>query len=263
MEEKIWSFFEEESDEEISDAHCAEELQLQEALQASFASLQMISSNQEEEEEAESSGFFCGICMERKESSEIFKNNNTTCSHSFCSLCIGEYVQSRIDLNLPPGTCPDPDRNCPATIDLSSCKSILPEAAIAKWERWLTQSSVDASQIIYCPYGDCSEMFVYEDEEITEAECSFCRRLFCAQCRVPWHADQDCEEFRESEGDVEVEEMARNFKWMKCPHCNRVVDKIDGCIHITCWCGLEFCYVCGSIWSEDHWDCQTENDIDD
>nr|GMC95944.1 probable E3 ubiquitin-protein ligase RNF217 [Ipomoea batatas] len=157
--------------------------------------------------------------MERKESSEIFKNNNNTCSHSFCSLCIGEYVQSRIDLNLPPGTCPDPDRNCPATIDLSSCKSILPEAAIAKWERWLTQSS----------------------------------------CRVPWHADQDCEEFRESEGDVEVEEMARNFKWMKCPHCNRVVDKIDGCIQ----CGLEFCYVCGSIWSEDHWDCQTENDIDD
>ena len=30
-----------------------------------------------------------------------------------------------------------------------------------------------------------------------------------------------------------------------CPHCAAFVQKAEGCRHITCKCGGEFCYICG------------------
>lgn len=35
----------------------------------------------------------------------------------------------------------------------------------------------------------------------------------------------------------------KNFK--QCPKCRRWVEKTQGCDHMTCRCGGEFCYKCG------------------
>ena len=34
-------------------------------------------------------------------------------------------------------------------------------------------------------------------EVVTGAECPSCHRLFCAQCKVPWHEKMSCNEFQE------------------------------------------------------------------
>ncbi|KAL3008630.1 hypothetical protein AAZX31_07G042800 [Glycine max] len=44
-------------------------------------------------------------------------------------------------------------------------------------------------------------------------------------------------------------ELAKNKCWRRCPKCNFYVEKVDGCKHITCRCGNEFCYACGSSWN--------------
>jgi len=38
----------------------------------------------------------------------------------------------------------------------------------------------------------------------------------------------------------------------KCPGCHIRVNKIDGCNHISCLCGTEFCYRCGKRGDADH-----------
>ena len=68
----------------------------------------------------------------------------------------------------------------------------------------------------YCPFPDCFEMMMAADdgggERVTQSECQVCRRLFCAQCGVSWHAGADCAAYkrdsaREDMMIVEVEEV--------------------------------------------------------
>ncbi|XP_058776097.1 uncharacterized protein LOC131650402 [Vicia villosa] len=52
-------------------------------------------------------------------------------------------------------------------------------------------------QCVNCPFNDCSVSLLYNGIEIvTNAECSNCRRLFCAQCKVPWHSGLNCQQFQ-------------------------------------------------------------------
>jgi len=41
-------------------------------------------------------------------------------------------------------------------------------------------------------------------------------------------------------------------KCKQCPGCKKWVEKNDGCDHITCLCGYEFCYRCGGKYPKCH-----------
>ena len=76
----------------------------------------------------------------------------------------------------------------------------------------------------YCPFKDCSAMMVADDDggDVTQSECQVCRRLFCAQCRVPWHAGVDCAAYRHRDTareDAMLMEMAAGRKWRRCSKC--------------------------------------------
>ncbi|CAN0923988.1 E3 ubiquitin-protein ligase RSL1 [Linum grandiflorum] len=102
-------------------------------------------------------------------------------------------------------------------------------------------------------------MLVYDDGNdgddevvITQSECPHCHRLFCARCRVPWHPEIDCDEFRrrikderEKEGDMMLVNLAGRKMWKRCPSCKFFVERTSGCRYIKCRCGIDFCYGCG------------------
>eukprot|EP00493_Phyllostaurus_siculus_P014559 UN14784 len=46
----------------------------------------------------------------------------------------------------------------------------------------------------------------------------------------------------------ETVQFCRQMGWMQCFECGHVVEKRGGCDHITCICGAQFCYMCGSKW---------------
>ncbi|RLN03079.1 hypothetical protein C2845_PM13G19010 [Panicum miliaceum] len=106
------------------------------------------------------------------------------------------------------------------------------------------------------PTRDCSAMMLVDDggdvRDVAEAGCPSCRRLFCARCAVaPWHAGVTCAEYKglrkgdSGKEDMLLLEMAKGRKWKRCPKCAFFVEKRDGCLHIRCRCGFEFCYGCG------------------
>ena len=51
--------------------------------------------------------------------------------------------------------------------------------------------------------------------------------------------------------NVIVEKNEKVEEWMKesgarrCNRCKFIVEKSQGCDHMTCRCGYEFCYICG------------------
>ncbi|XP_021294620.1 LOW QUALITY PROTEIN: E3 ubiquitin-protein ligase RNF144B-like [Herrania umbratica] len=190
-------------DEEVfplSDEKYTFELQLQEVLVSSaiFSSvptgstdLQMCqhfnfrkgSHKGKEKETADSSisqtqGGSCLICMDVKPTGQIFTSNSFT--HLFCTNCIGNHVAAKIQENILLIKCPE-----------LNCK------VFDRWENALCESLILGSQKFYCPFQDCSAMFVDDGgHHVVESECPNCHRLFCAKCKVAWHAGISCSEFQ-------------------------------------------------------------------
>ena len=145
----------------------------------------------------------------------------------------------KLQENISSVKCPDP--KCRGLLEPHCCRDIIPQEVFDRWENALCESLVLGSQKFYCPYKDCSAMLVDDGGEVvTASECPDCRRLFCAQCRVSWHAGIECRVFqnlnkdeRERE-DIMVMELAKKKNWRRCPHCKFYVDKVQGCLQITC-----------------------------
>ncbi|CAH2053733.1 unnamed protein product [Thlaspi arvense] len=201
---------------------------------------------------------YCMICMDEKPSSEIFPGN-TNCTHSYCTECTVRYVATKIEENVAMIKCPDVD--CTVLIEPYTCRDLIPKDVSERWDKGLCESLILSSEKVYCPFEDCPAMMVVDDDDqgsdakVTETECPSCHRLFCAQCKVTWHAGIGCEEFQrlgntkkkkssDEEDDVLIQ-MAKYKQRMRCPSCKFYVEKVDGCMHIKCRCGYKFCYRCG------------------
>ncbi|XP_058079253.1 E3 ubiquitin-protein ligase RSL1-like [Magnolia sinica] len=256
----------------ISDEKFAVELQLQEAIFSSILpylqrpSLEIKiepSSNKNKmtptksetlvkTERGESSGSFCNICTDLKDPHEMFVNKN--CSHVFCNNCISKHIAVKIQESIAMVLCPGFE--CKGVLEPDLCRPIIPTQVFDRWEAALSESMVLGSQRFYCPFKDCSVLLIDDGGDVvTQSECPNCRRLFCAQCKVTWHSGVSCEEYKglnedeKGRDDLMVMEVAKSKQWKRCSRCKFYVEKTEGCVHMTCRCGFQFCYQCGSDWS--------------
>ena len=179
----------------------------------------------------------CDICMDVIPDERKFKIQN--CSHIFCNGCIRRHVVAKIEGNKTVVRCPNP--NCKDVIEPEHCCSIIPKKVFDKWGDILCENVVVETQKFFCPFKDCSALLIRDgDEVVTSSECPHCNRLFCAQCKVSWHAGINCEEFKRSKrekgenGDSLVQKLAKKKGWRKCPKCRFYVERIAGCSLITC-----------------------------
>ncbi|KEH34164.1 zinc finger, C3HC4 type (RING finger) protein [Medicago truncatula] len=187
----------------------------------------------------ESSRSLCGICFDLKTDSDMFKRKS--CNHLFCVECISKYVVSQINNNVVKVTCPTP--NCFVKFEPRHLKHILPREFIDRWELAVYESKIALDQKTYCPFKNCSVLLVNDNNRgvvLTSCECPSCHRLFCAQCKVPWHAEMNCQEFqdlkrpkKEQDLDDKFLELANRKKWQRCPNCSIYVKRSDGCVNVT------------------------------
>lgn len=197
----------------------------------------------------------CKICLDYMSPSDLHRASGA-CTHSFCTACLTRYISAKIQDSNSDVKCPAED--CDIVLDPELFQDMLSKEAFEAWGAALCRSTVlGASNVCYCPFNDCSEIMVDErGDGVPESECPVCRRLFCAQCGVPWHAGISCAEYEQlapgdrGKDDMVVLEMAKGKKWRRCPRCKFLVEKHDGCVHITCRCRFEFCYGCGEQWTQ-------------
>ena len=185
--------------------------------------------------------FICEICVETKSGNESFSIKG--CDHAYCTECMAMYVASKLQDNITSIRCPVPE--CvEGLLEPEQCRSILPKDVFDRWGNALCEALIPGSQKFYCPFKDCSALLLDDTSEsgesIRESYCPNCLRMFCAQCKVPWHSGIDCAQFqklhqneRERE-DIMLLNLAQNKSWSRCPSCRFYVDKNQGCMFIKC-----------------------------
>ncbi|XP_037471860.1 uncharacterized protein LOC119346834, partial [Triticum dicoccoides] len=127
--------------------------------------------------------------------------------------------------------CPDP--GCKdGTLQPEACRDVIPTPMFQRWGATLCDMALEGLKF-YCPFNDCSTPLVDDHQDgnsvIRDVECPHCSRMFCAQCKVPWHDGVDCAEFQRLGKD----ERGREDLLLR-----KVVQESK--------CGHHFCYLYGS-----------------
>ncbi|KAK4709521.1 hypothetical protein R3W88_030446 [Solanum pinnatisectum] len=228
-----------------------------------FAREAMISQVEKVAETAASRNMYetCAICFEETNFGQIFSVDD--CRHRYCVSCMKQHVEVKLLHGIVP-KCPHAE--CNSDLKLDSCSNFLTPKLIDIMKQRIKEASIPVTEKVYCPYPKCSalmsksEVLEYSKGSFLGAErlgirkCTKCNGLFCVNCKVPWHYNIACNEYRKRNPnppeDLKLKTLAETNLWRQCVKCNHMIELAAGCYHITCRCGYEFCYTCGAPWMD-------------
>ncbi|XP_076886420.1 E3 ubiquitin-protein ligase RSL1-like isoform X2 [Bidens hawaiensis] len=198
----------------------------------------------------------CVICLDDKSVDQFFSSEG--CTHRFCYSCIKQHAEVKL-LN---GVLPKcPHEGCGNELRFESCEKFLNPKFTEMMRQRVKEESIPVTEKVNCPYPKCSALMSKTEalklprliDEVGAITCYKCHGNFCINCRVPWHNDMNCAEYKRRNPTLIVEESklkslaARNL-WRQCVKCKHMIELAAGCYHMTCRCGYEFCYTCGAEW---------------
>ncbi|KAH0263242.1 hypothetical protein KCU91_g12857, partial [Aureobasidium melanogenum] len=176
----------------------------------------------------------------------------TSCGHCYCGSCLSLVFNATIsDESLYPPRC------CAQTpIPIEHAKRFLDSG----FEETFRDKGVELNTIdrTYCSNPTCSAFILPEDYVRDRATCHKCWQRTCIVCKAPGH-EGDCP------ADLELAALlkyAEDMGWQRCYNCLSVVQRHNGCSHMECRCGANFCYNCGRrIFVEETTRCPCQNAV--
>ncbi|XP_031266504.1 E3 ubiquitin-protein ligase RNF144B-like [Pistacia vera] len=187
-----------------------------------------------QEEDDVDSSFTCEICIEPLSANKKFKNKNR-CVHPFCLDCIAKYIEVKIEDHTANIQCPG--LNCEQVLDPLSCRAIISPSVFSKWCDLLCDNYVLGFERSYCPGTNCMEVVVNEcGGNVKKSKCPNCRRFFCFQCKLAWHAGYGCAESRNmrDRNDILFGQLVERNTWTRCPDCGHCIELREGCKSVKC-----------------------------
>ncbi|XP_033511919.2 probable E3 ubiquitin-protein ligase ARI8 [Nicotiana tomentosiformis] len=104
----------------------------------------------------------------------------------------------------------------------------------------------------WCPAPGCKNAVKIFDilSENYDVICD-CSNVFCWNCLDENHRPIDCDTI--AKWRIRNLEEAENTNWIlaftkKCPKCKNAIEKNMGCMHMTCRCLYQFCWLCLEEW---------------
>lgn len=198
-----------------------------------------------------SAPFQCPICM-----SDIGAGEGVVlreCLHEFCRSCLEDHVSYSTE---PAIICPYMDNtySCSAPIPDREVKALAPQHYETYLQRSLATAEAQEHNSFHCRTPDCAGWCVYDDN-VNFFKCPICCRSNCLTCKAI-HEGMDCKQYQDdlkvrAANDVAarqtqmwLEKLIATKRAMKCPGCQIVLQKKDGCDWIKCSvCKLEVCWV--------------------
>ena len=116
----------------------------------------------------------------------------------------------------------------------------------SRYEDYVTKRFLDDhGDFCWCAHG-CGSGQMYPRLSHPRMICFNCQKATCFIHHVPWHDDDDCDEYQKR---IEtVDPKTQNYldkKTKTCPKCHSNIQKLNGCDHMTCSrCRAEFCWEC-------------------
>ncbi|XVE59770.1 hypothetical protein DITRI_Ditri05aG0073800 [Diplodiscus trichospermus] len=202
----------------------------------------------------------CVICLEDTDSGCMFSVDG--CMHRYCFSCMKQHVEVKLLHGMVPRC---PHEGCKSELIVDSCRKFLTPKMIETLKQRMKEASIPVTEKVYCPYPRCSalmsrtEVSEYAKDALVGAErsgvrkCLKCHGLFCINCKVPWHSNMTCQDYKRKNPhppaeDLKLKSLATMNLWRQCVKCNHMIELSEGCYHMTCRCGYEFCYNCGAEW---------------
>lgn len=164
------------------------------------------------------------VCMD---GIKAHKAHVLKCNHYMCRSCIVRpFEMSLKDPKQMPPKC------CDQRISLRHVEPHFDLKFKKKWNRKYEEYTTDNR--LYCPNTACgdwihpSQIHLHKNRE--RAKCTNCGTKVCVDCNGVWHSSPDCPE------DEELQEFLKQAKeegWTRCYRCKIMVDRKEGCNHMT------------------------------
>jgi len=148
----------------------------------------------------------------------------------------------------------------------TKCHEILPPEFVKKqldfkkqekFQDWLNVAFVKQNiHVKWCPRPGCDKAVEYKKKGMKKVTCA-CGYSFCFGCGQEDHEPAPCDGVRDwlrkcnQESDIFkwLEEQKENKDVKHCTKCHIVIEKNQGCMHMTCKnCRHEFCWLCFQDW---------------
>ncbi|KAG8999226.1 hypothetical protein FRB94_006360 [Tulasnella sp. JGI-2019a] len=173
-------------------------------------------------------------------------------AHKYCHDCMTSYVRTKVD---PDGgerfevRCPE----CPRSEEWRMGDEVAVKVLDGNLlEAWYFRRLLSSMEYFSCPDPACGAPIEEPSERLSShlrvVACPRCRVDICFRCRQLDHPGRTCKEANTNKSDTALYELAQRLHWRRCPKCKILVERIEGCKHMTCRCGHEFCHLCGSLW---------------
>jgi hypothetical protein len=135
-----------------------------------------------------------------------------------------------------------PFKCCGTTVPNSSTSHFLPAPLLSTYTTLFLELSTPNPK--YCSNHRCSLFIPPTSIAGPLAICPSCSTRTCALCSQAEHAGVCRQDF----AGQKVLELAGKKGWKSCPNCKAVLERTEGCLHMTCRCGAEWCYSCLGDW---------------
>jgi len=188
----------------------------------------------------------CPICQEERDQDKMFTIDG--CRHTYCCSCMKQHVEAKLFNGMVPKC---PHESCKSELSIDGCGKFLMPKQIQIMKEWIREISMPVAERVYCPYPKCSALMSKSEasdfarkenvwERILGArKCIKCYGLFCDNCKVPWHKNMTCKEYKRSNPhahpeDAKLKSLATRNLWRQCVKCNHMIELAEGCYHMTC-----------------------------
>lgn len=195
--------------------------------------------------------FRCDICTQIIKPGEgiVLKN----CLHQYCKPCLGQYIPTSPDLTVP---CPfrdDDGLRCIGFIQDTEFRALVSiDVQLDFLKKSVQQAEAETLNAFHCKTPNCPVWMEIIGTQEGDFACPGCKRISCMVCKAV-HEGVSCQDYqlvaqgnvRRAREDAATANQVRNLiaanQAQNCPRCGIVVQRIDGCRHMTCAkCKAEF-----------------------
>ncbi|PGG97301.1 hypothetical protein GX51_07396 [Blastomyces parvus] len=188
-------------------------------------------------------------CLTCLDDIPVSKAAQLACSHNMCEDCLKRvFTMSVTDPQHMPPKCCTSDH-----IPLRHVDKLFDVEFKIKWNKKYKEFTTENR--LYCPTKDCGEWIKPSQIHLDTSGgatggrrfgiCGSCSTKVCGLCNGQWHTGSECPKDDETRRFVEA---AKENGWQRCYGCSAMVELTEGCNHMTCRCGAEFCIICAARW---------------
>lgn len=192
------------------------------------------SSNSENDAEPVMRKICFGVCDEEKEKAYVSLAN---CNHQICKSCAHHTIRHKDAHPKEDLVCPAQGCGSPISWDKLAKFGIKPYTILKLQVNEQEKELNENPDFHHCHQPDCwggnFKTFAYGDEKKRHFACKVCGVTQCYRCGQH-HPKVDCQDLRHKQNEQFIKKQLKEKVMKQCPECDWVIEKNQGCNHMTC-----------------------------